>query len=306
MISVIIPIYNGEDSILNIIRYLQNQQLTNFEVLLVNDGSTDHTRNICAAVEKSDPRFHLVNQPNSGVSAARNHGLQLAKGDFITFIDVDDQIGPEYLECLYQSLTEHQADISVCDVSIIKQGKERNRFTCGTEVLSKEEALNLLLSRRQINSGPCAKLFRRDVLEQLCFPSLKVYEDILFVLDAFCQCKRIAATQETAYVYIQSECGAMGKLQKCPSHDVITATATLLKFLIVHKELDPYCFYITISHLMQYVQEIKATPTINENDFIHNTKKLYRHYILHIVRCPSFPWKEKILYLLFSFGIYSA
>ncbi len=104
MISVIIPVYNAEKYLTHTIRCLQAQTCTDFEVLLVNDGSADRSAQICAESAKADTRFRVLTQENQGVSAARNKGLAASKGEYITFLDADDEVPDNYLETLYRAL----------------------------------------------------------------------------------------------------------------------------------------------------------------------------------------------------------
>ena len=162
--------------------------------------------------------------------------------------------------------------------------------------------MELLLTRQKINSGPCGKMFRREIIADLQFPPLKAYEDILFVRDAFARANIVASTSQTAYHYYQNSGSAMDQQRKTPSLDVVAATTDLMEYIVGHSELDPRCFYITVSHLYQYVLGLdRSTPRGNE--FVHAVRRLYRKYWTSIVKCPAFPWKEKILYLLFASGL---
>ena len=163
-------------------------------------------------------------------------------------------------------------------------------------------AMELLLTRREINSGPCGKMFRREIIADLQFPPLKAYEDILFVRDAFARANIVASTSQTAYHYYQNSESAMDQQRKTPSLDVAAATTDLMEYIVGHSELDPRCFYITVSHLYQYVLGLdRSIPRGNE--FVHAVRRLYRKFWTCIVKCPAFPWKEKILYLLFASGL---
>ena len=301
-ITVIIPIYNAEKYLSATFRCLRNQSFTDFEVLLVNDGSTDDSERICLEAAGSDARFRYVYQENQGVSAARNHGMALSKGEYITFIDADDDIPDNYLEALYNALTANNCQVSVCDVTVITDGKATARFNMPPQQLTQPEALEYLLTRTKINSGPCAKLFKREVLEGVAFPPLKAYEDILFVVDALCQCDRVAVTDETEYRYIQNAGSAMSTFMKMPSKDIVTASERLLAFLIERQDLSPHCFYITASHLMQYVIPLANREEAEAKAFIAAAKSVYRKYRCNILKCSAFPWKEKIVYLLAAYG----
>lgn len=302
MISVIIPIYNAEKELPRMRDCLLDQTERDFEVLLVNDGSTDSSGQICDEIAEKDSRFHVLHQSNAGVSVARNRGLSEANGEYITFLDADDAIDPWYLATLLAVCETTGADIAVCDVALERNGADETRFTLPEQVLSQTDGLNYLLSRRGINSGPCAKLLRKTVLEGVTFPPLRAYEDILFVKDAFCRAQKIAVTDKATYHYIENSDGAMSHFTKAPSLDIVKATAELLAFYTTHKALSPMSFYITASHLMQYVIPMLPAPTEPERPFLAAAQKLYRKYRIEICRCKAFPWKEKVVYLAFSAG----
>lgn len=300
MISVIIPIYNVSTTIEKILESLLQQTERDFEVIMVDDGSIDDSADICQRIARQDTRFRYIHQKNAGVSAARNRGLQEATGEYIAFLDADDIVAPNYLQELLRACKN--ADIAVCDVVVREGGMETKRFTQAPCLLTQAEALNALLIRQTINSGPYAKLFRRKILNCLTFPPLKAYEDILFVKAAFSKAQYVSVTNQTEYVYIQNPQGAMSNFIKAPSLDIIKATDELLDFIHAHSYLDSRTFYITASHLMQYVQPLMDQSAMGSAEFIESTQKLYRKYKMQILCCPAFPWKEKVVYLAFAYG----
>ena len=301
MISVIIPIYNAAVHLPEMLRCLSAQTEQDLEIILVNDGSTDESADICLAAAQEDPRICYVYQENAGVSAARNRALTKASGDYIAFLDADDSIDSTYFEQLLGTCAS--ADISVCDVSVeTRSGRRLSIFSAGDQRLTALRAMELLLTRQKINSGPCGKMFRRDIIADLQFPPLKAYEDILFVRDAFARANIVASTSQTAYHYYQNSGRAMDQQRKAPSLDVAAATSDLLEYIVGHSELDPRCFYITVSHLYQYVLGLDMS-TPKGKEFVHAVRRLYRKFWTSIVKCPAFPWKEKILYLLFVSGV---
>ncbi len=304
MISIIIPIYNAEQYLRRTAECIRKQTYSDFEVLLINDGSQDRSESICLEIAQSDSRFRTITQPNRGVSAARNHGLQEAKGAYITFLDADDRIPENYLEALFGALNGQQAQMSVCDVAVIEAGQETGRFTCKEPLLSGMDALNRLLCRREINSGPGAKLFCREVIRDSVFPPLKAYEDILFVAEVMYRCRRIASTDQTEYRYEQNPGGAMSRFLKMPSSDIIRATRLLLELIGKLDNPDPACLYTTLSHLMQYVIPLVENPVPKARQFVLESQKLIRTCTRKILRCPAFPNKEKIVFLLFAHGWY--
>ena len=118
LISVIVPIYNAEQYIDRCIKSILKQTYSNLEVLLIDDGSSDGSSSICKQYELSDNRVHYYHQHNSGVSAARNKGLDIAKGEYIGFCDADDWIESDMYEVLYSMINSSQSDIAICSFTV--------------------------------------------------------------------------------------------------------------------------------------------------------------------------------------------
>ena len=248
MISVIIPIYNTGKLLNRMLQSIQEQSYKDLEIILINDGSTDESGQECQKAAVNDERIRYFYQENAGASSARNYGMRIAEGEYIAFLDSDDEIDKEYFEQLL--IACKNADIAVCSVVVESDDKEEiSRFEMNNQMLTSTQALNQLLTRKGINSGPCAKLFRKKIIEDLCFPDLKIYEDILFVKDAFKKAEKISVINGVAYHYYQNEGSVMHSGQKKLSLDIINATEQLLNFEKENKQLDPECIYITFSHL---------------------------------------------------------
>lgn len=303
MISIIVPIYNVEKTLNRLFKCIKTQYEQNYEVLLIDDGSTDKSGFICDAIVKDDTRFHVYHKENEGAAKARNLGINAAKGEYITFLDADDEVPKNYLSELLNTCISKECDIVVCDVVIIEEGNEKRRFTCKEEVIDHIEALNKVLIRQEINSGPCAKLFRRDIIENITFPSLKAYEDILFVKEAFLRACKVAVINNTEYRYIQNSAGAMNSFLKTPSEDIIIATEELTECIRTNKKLSDEALYVTLSHLMQYAYPLYLSKRKCNDSFVMSVQRLYRKYILDILLCKDFPWKEKIAFCLFSVNL---
>ena len=118
MISIIVPVYNAEKYLNRCISSLLNQTYYNLEIILVNDGSTDNSKKICENAAKNDSRIKLINSVNEGVSLARNKGLKEANGDYISFVDSDDYVEPDYVEKMLLTLKSKKVDIVYCSAVV--------------------------------------------------------------------------------------------------------------------------------------------------------------------------------------------
>ena len=131
LISIIVPIYNSENYIKKCLDSILAQTYSNLEVILIDDGSTDNSYNICKDYQKKDNRIVLLQQKNAGVSRARNHGLEVAKGEYIGFVDSDDYIEPEMYEILLNSIIESNSKIAICNYYY---ENEDSKLYCGDSI----------------------------------------------------------------------------------------------------------------------------------------------------------------------------
>lgn len=183
MISVIIPVFNVELFLQSCLESVKAQTLKDFEAILVDDGSSDSSGAICDAYARADNRFRVVHQPNQGVSAARNRGLDLAKGDYVYFVDADDEMRPEALEHLYHAITQGEYDIAASGYSLVRNGEETDQcMTAGSPpmIFSGDEVLYKLLVDCSFVCYTCwNKLITRKLIADLRFTDIK-QEDFLF------------------------------------------------------------------------------------------------------------------------------
>lgn len=206
LISIIVPIFNGAQYIHGLIQMIKAQTYKNLEILLVDDGSTDATAELCEQCTRKDASFVLLKKENGGASSARNYGLRKAHGDFIAFIDADDYIFPEYLEYLYNLLLKYNADLSCCEYyKMWDTEKIPNLEKNGREIVFQtSEAMENLLYRKNLIGSPALKLYRRDALKNVFFPEDIIYgEDTIFTWNAIKQCKCVVYGAQVLYIYYQ-------------------------------------------------------------------------------------------------------
>lgn len=302
MISIIIPIFNAENYLKRMLESILGQSYQKFECILIDDGSSDSSYSICKEYEEKDTRMRCFTQKNHGVSYTRNKGISLARGKFIAFLDADDFIPPNYLYELVKCC--EIGDVAICDTVFLDEKAVKFRFTVGKTVLTRTDAINALLIRKSINSGPVGKLYKKELIANLKFPSIKTYEDILFTLDALLNANKIVTTDQTQYFYVENNNGAMSKMIKNPSLDIIIATERLLQVIAQRKDLKPECCYVTVSHLFQYVIGLFQENNYRNSEFVDGTRKLFRKYMCLILTCRAIPWKEKLVFFLFGQGIF--
>lgn len=201
-VSVIIPIYNTEKCLESI----RTQTYPDIEVIMVDDGSTDGSKNLETGYAERDNRFRLFSQENAGVSAARNHCLDVDEGKYILFVDSDDWLEPQMIEKLVYNMIEYSADISGCQY-------DRSRCFTGeaTEIWNRDIALQNFLVYKQINGSLVNKLFKKELIENKRLDeSIKYGEDALFFWKNLLDVSSIAVSPDVLYHVILHDDSASG------------------------------------------------------------------------------------------------
>lgn len=200
-ISIIIPVYNAESTIEKCINSIQNQKYGNWEIILINDGSTDGSLECCKKLEMSDCRIKVIDKSNGGVSSARNFGLELAEGDWITFIDSDDYVENDF----FSHCKSEYADLLICDYKrkakdSIKHVKFENEFI---DLTASSDKLTDIISS-EVFLCPWTKFFRRSIIEKFKIrfdPEIKWAEDRLFVYEYLSHISNLKFVGSGNYIY---------------------------------------------------------------------------------------------------------
>jgi glycosyltransferase involved in cell wall biosynthesis len=181
MISVIIPIYNTEKYIQCCLNSVLHNSYRNIEVICINDGSTDHSLEILDEIAQTDERVKVYSQKNSGVSCARNKGLEIATGGYIAFIDSDDWIHSQYFEILLQGFESEDIGVSICEMQRVTENLKNVGYT-SRKILAVDGLLNISYTPRLY---VWARIYRRELIDGMCFANDVVLgEDTLFNLQA--------------------------------------------------------------------------------------------------------------------------
>lgn len=207
LISIIIPAYNVEKYIEQCLNSVLNQTYENLEIIVLNDGSTDNTKQIIDSFADRDYRLKIIHKENTGVSDTRNIGLEIAKGDYIGFVDSDDEIKPEMYQTLLSDITNNEADIAHCGFELIT--KTSTKVFNGTNeihIQSQKKAITSLLKGDIFEPSIWNKLYKKHVLKNLKFDKeIKFNEDLLFNVEAFKQSQKIVFHDVPLYKYKYNE-----------------------------------------------------------------------------------------------------
>lgn len=197
MISVIMLTYNREDLVGRAIESILAQTCQDFEFIIVDNGSTDRSGKIADEYAARDPRIRVVHRERGNIGAGRNTGLDAAQGEYITFIDDDDWVEPDFLEFLMNLLEENAADVSICGAA--------DKVFDEKQVMTAEEALIELMWRKKYNIAFPTKLFRRELVEQLRFPEEGSYDDIALMYRLLAEAKTVAYYGLPKYTFYRHE-----------------------------------------------------------------------------------------------------
>ena len=292
MISVIVPVYNVEEYLEECLESIQYQTYTDIEVILVNDGSTDSSKEICERFCQADSRFRLINQENKGQSAARNRGVKESVGQFIMFVDSDDIINKDVLEVLLPYMKK--------DVDIVECGMTRNKeefFLNKTSTIifegdAKEAILNCI-SFDAVKFCAFTKLYRREIVEKIPFLEGYIYEDVFTGINYLKHIRKLVVIDYIGYYYRVRSNSTMTKTFHEKDLDIFKVGSQLIDSFKDDENMLPYIgyfmFYIGHGHYLKDRINKKSPYVDLYEDFIRNaafiakqSKEVVRKY--HLLR----------------------
>ena len=213
LISIVVPVYNAEKYLEQCLNSIQNQTYKNFEVILVNDGSMDHSESICMDFVKVDTRFKYFTKENGGASSARNFGLDNVTGDYITFIDADDWVDENHLEVLINNIKENNSDMAVSSIKKFdnvsnfefRVYSKQEKYLLNYNKLNREEFLVILPKLIHASNSykiAVSKLFKKELVTDVRFDESIIYgEDLDFFFKLYNKVNSISYVDEVTYIY---------------------------------------------------------------------------------------------------------
>ena len=301
-ISVVIPIYNVEKYLATCIESVLKQTYCNMEIILVDDGSTDLCGKICDKYAELDNRVRVIHKMNGGLSSARNAGIKIATGNYITFIDSDDYVSEVYMEQLIYGMQEG-IDIVVCDMSEEETKLSHTLIERFQKYLA-DEALGYVLREEVLNTSACAKLFRLSLFHNCEFPIGKIYEDYATIPKIIMKAQNVLHYHNILYFYranpesITSVQFNERRMQYFVVSDMIEEFISrnnpqLINLVVMRKTRYAISFYkqIKSSGYSNFDTEQYLRKIIRENiiSYIYKTKYsfLSKMYGLVVVICPA-------------------
>ena len=280
-ISIIIPIYNVEQYLPQCLKSVINQTYQNLEIILVDDGSTDACPQICEDFALKDNRIKLIHKKNGGLSDARNAGLKIATGDFISFVDSDDFLSSRFYETLLQYMLNNDADIVECGFKEFEDEKDLKKSELlspiAAETYETEIALKLLI-KDYLQPMVWNKLYRKEVLIDLKFPIGKIHEDVFWTYRAFGNGEKIVKIQDKMYFYRQQANSISGKKYSLKRLDAVDALEERISYMKTNfPKLENLATLVFCFGAMDHYRSITENQAIDP-------KKTHRKQIIQKVK----------------------
>lgn len=207
LISVIVPVYNVNKYLRRCVNSIKTQSYTKTEIILVDDGSTDGSDELCDRLQRSDSRIKVIHKENGGLSSARNAGLEVARGSYIAFVDSDDWIASDIYDKCVQIIKRYKCEVVDFCVEFVKNETSVKRRRAFSDIcVEGEEILYDYLYRGQTEKCPfsvCRKLYKKELFNELKFPEGKINEDIAINFKILQKCKRMVRISDVGYYYFQ-------------------------------------------------------------------------------------------------------
>lgn len=314
IISIIVPSYNVELYISRCLESIKNQSFSNFEVIVVDDGSQDNSPKIAQKIAESDMRFRVICQDNNGQGAARNRGIELAQGDYLSFVDSDDWVHKDYLLKLYDCIQTTKADIAMCNVVRVWDNGKRKK---NNNIYKRAEVItDTVQYLPRASMSVWDKLFKKSLFDELRFPEKMKFEDFALMPQILIRAKKIVTIEDELYYYFwrngsttnqnkvnrdilkaQHILEASELNEKCPEMLQVFFVKNVMGSLVwgILKEKEPY------DEVTKIIKEgIKKYPRLADSDFavlMGKRKKQFGYYLL------QGNYKRAQKYVLFYEGI---
>ena len=234
-ISIIIPVYNVEQYLRNCIESVINQTYTNWELILVDDGSPDRCGEICDEYAARDKRIQVIHKENGGQAQARNRALDICKGDYITFLDSDDFLHVDYIDYLVRSALKTNADIVQCDYV---RGSDTTFPILNKSIIEETFDNHSIFLSEKANVIVCGKLYRREILLNNRIKEGRYYEDDFTTWKWYYTANKIVVSNRVLYYYTVNPNSTMAGHRKKPSFDFMDAYKERIAFFVGTGEKD--------------------------------------------------------------------
>jgi len=305
LISIIIPVYKVEKYLKKCVDSILRQTYKNIEIILVDDGSPDECGKICDKYAKLDDRIKVIHKENGGLSDARNVGIAVSSGKYITFVDSDDYVELDYIEYLYDLIIKYNVNISFCKYTVIYQGKKTkivsNSKSCKC---TKEEALKEMLYAKDFEVSAWGKMYLRTHFDDVKYPKGKIFEDNDTTYKVVDKNENVALGYSAKYNYVMHN-NSITKSEFTDKHMyLIEATDNMCDYLEKYKELLSAIKRKRFSARISTLNRMINSSNRNKKEEKKLRKEILKYKCILRDNCASSRDKISILILRFGLGIY--
>lgn len=301
LVSIVIPVFNVEKYLSRCLDSVRNQTYKNIEVIIIDDGSTDRSGEICDNYSILDNRFIVIHKQNSGVSISRNIGLNIVKGDYVCFIDSDDWVEHDLIETLLESAIISNSQMSVCGYCEYNEEKFIKEVVFKPGVYRKDEIIKMNIDG-EIMVAPWGKIYKYASIKDIRFPLNIIYEDILFTAEALNNINQCIVINVSKYNYRYNRLGSTSGLgfNEKSITDELPSYYKRLEYLISHTNMSiaNLDFDKFVSRLRAYNYRVFISKTINKKES-YKYIKIYAKKALNLKIRSSFMNKFKLYLLCF-------
>lgn len=308
IISIIVPVYNVEIYLEKCVDSIIKQTFKSIEIILVDDGSTDNSGTICDTIALSDERIRVIHKENGGLSSARNVGIKNARGSYYGFIDSDDYIEPDMFEVLYRNIINFGADLSICGILDVFDGRDNRRTKNITQLIDNKEAIRRVLEGQEFSVNAVNKLYKKELFDGILYPVGKYTEDAFVIIEILLKCKKVVYTTEQKYYYYHRENSITTQKFTPKQFHVIEAYEKNHNIICnVYPDLKPYSMgrlcWANFIALDRMIASNSTEEYPKERDAI---VEFLRKHFSDIIRCNFLTKARKfsMLALLISFNLY--
>lgn len=285
-ITVIVPVYKVEPYLAQCVDSVLAQTWQNWECILVDDGSPDGCPAICDEYAERDPRIRVIHKANGGLSDARNAGLDAAGGDYITFLDSDDVLHPQFLEVLMAGIQSEGADLSICGYCRFSGEQPRENASGESRVLTRVQALGMLNEWRSEEATEmvvaCMKLYRRALFDGLRFRKGVLHEDEFLTHEVLDRCGRVVRNSAKLYYYRINEQSIMGTVDQQKAFVHLIVLEALGERIDFFAKKEPSLVCGAVHHLLRECNSFYDEYGVQPEPIFREKEKwivrLYRRY----------------------------
>lgn len=277
-LSIIIPVYNAQKYLGDTIKSVLRQTFTDFELILVDDGSTDGSGKMCDEYAQKDKRIEVIHKSNGGVSSARNVGIENAEGTFVGFVDSDDIISEVMYEGLLNIAEKYEADIVQCTHVRGITELNHNVSAQNIEIYDRVGALKQLYIKYYTNGfSLCSKIYKREVFSGIRFPEGRVFEDDEAIPHLIYNAQKVVMVENAWYCYVKRSNSIITGVSK---EGIYALTDTLQNRMMFFRSIDKDLYILSVNHFFHYLKMKYSGCYCGKENFSEEDAEFFRRFIL--------------------------